>query len=200
MTSLYDVPLNRTDDLVDVICEAFSSADPLADFVFEEEPAASGFKKRLFTSIAKACPPAALRQASSEGMEAVSVWFPPGVTYLDDDETQLFAPSEFESQETPVRIAGMLESIGTSIRKLGTDPQWYLHILATQPEYMGQGFTSPLLRPVLERATAEEKPCTLVCARHNVNLYEHFEFWVVDETKFSNSSSFLYSMRRDAES
>ncbi len=199
MTSPYDVPSDRIGELVDVIRQAFSSAtDPLVDFVFEKEPVALGFKERLFGSIGEACPPAALRQASSESMEAISVWFPPGVTYPEDDETQLFDPSEFESQETPIRIEGMFEIIGTSIRKLGTDPQWYLHILATQPEYMGQGYTSPLIQPILERATADGIPCTLVCPKHNVNLYEHFGFGVVDETKFSTSSSFLYSMRRDA--
>ena len=198
----YDVPPHRFRELVDVIGHAFRSApDPLTEFVFGHEPAALTFQERIVRSLGEGCPTAALRQASSENMEAISVWFPPGVTYPEpeEDEGQLFDPAEFRSQDTRRRVEDMLESVGKSMGKLGTEPQWYLHVLATRPEYMGQGYSSPLMRPILRRANDEGKPCTLICPTHHVNLYEHFGFKIVDETQFSTSRYFLYNMRRDAD-
>jgi predicted GNAT family N-acyltransferase len=130
-------------------------------------------------------------------MEAISVWFPPDQKYPDDDESQLFDPDEFQSPETPKRIAGMLRSIGTSIGKLGSDSQWYLHILATRPEDQGKGHTSTLVRSILARADEAHRPCTLVCPGHNIPIYEHFGFKVVGETEFADSGMFVYSMRRE---
>ena len=195
---LYEVPPERVDELVDVIGQAFSrSPDPPSDYVFELEPDPQLFKERLFSALGKACPPSALRQASSEKMEAISIWFPPGVSYPDDDESELFDPAEFQSPETPKRIAGMLRSIGATIRKLGSEPQWYLHVLATRPEHQGKGHTSVLMRSILARADEEGLPCTLVCPRHNIPVYEHFGFKVVDETQFADSDLFVYNMRRE---
>ena len=197
----YDIPRERVDELIDVIGQAFSrSPDPLSDYVFELEPNALYFKERLFRSIGEACPPSALRQASSEEMQAISVWFPPSVTYPDDDESELFDPAEFQSPETPERVEGMLRSIGVTIGKIGGGPQWYLHILATRPEHQGRGHTSPLMKSLFARADEEGLPCTLVCPNHNIPVYEHFGFKVVDQTQFADSDMFIYNMRREPSS
>jgi GNAT superfamily N-acetyltransferase len=133
-------------------------------------------------------------------MQAISVWFPPGVTYPDDDESDLFDPAEFQSPETPKRIEGMLRSIGATIAKLGSGPQWYLHILATHPEHQGQGHASSLMKSAFIRADEERLPCTLVCPKHNIPVYEHIGFKVVAETRFADSEMFIYNMRREPSS
>ena len=194
----YDVPPERIDELIDVVGQAFSrSTDPGADYVFEHEPNSLAFKERLFAMLGEACPPAALRQASSDKMEAISVWYPPGVSYPEDEESELFDPAEFQSAETPRRIEGMLRSIGAAIEKLGSEPQWYLHILATRPENQGQGHTSELLRSIFAQADEAGLPCTLICPKHNIPVYEHFGFKVVAETPFADSDFSIYNMRRD---
>lgn len=193
----YDVPENRMNELVDVIGQAFSSSpDPPSDYVFELEPNAQSLKEQFFRGIAAAYPPPTLRQASTDKLEAISIWSPPGATH-SEEEPELFDPAEFQSAETLKRIEELMRCIGVATEKLGSEPQWYLHVLASRPEHRGQGYTSILLRSIFARADEADLPCTLICPKHNVPVYEHFGFDVVAKTAIGDSGMFIYNMRRD---
>ena len=195
---IYDVPSDRIDDVVDVIGEAFRAApDPIPEYVFERENRASEFKERIFRALAESCPPSTLIQASSPNMEAISIWFPPSVPYPSDDEDKMFSMEEFENPETEIRVNNFFVCVGSAIEKLGKTPQWYLHILATRPNCKGKGYSSALMRTILDKSGNDKIPCTLVSPPHNVALYEYFGFEVISETPMPGTAVSCYSMRRD---
>jgi GNAT superfamily N-acetyltransferase len=91
--------------------------------------------------------------------------------------------------------------IGALTENLGNEPQWYLHLIAVLPEFMGRGYSSLLARPVLLRADQENLPCTLITQRlDNVRKYEHWGFKVVKEMPVPASQEKFYSMRREFQS
>ncbi len=74
----------------------------------------------------------------------------------------------------------------------------YLQMLGVDSEYRGKGFSSRLLRPMLERADREGLPCFLETQlKKNVPLYEHFGFKVVEEGLVPGSNLYSWSMVRE---
>ena len=82
-------------------------------------------------------------------------------------------------------------------RKLVPYPHWYLQIIGVDPAYQGQGFSSRLLRPVLERIDRERMHCFLETnARKNVAIYRRFGFEVVSEDKMPGTEVTSFAMLR----
>ena len=78
----YAVPLTRLDEMAEASAKAFiGNNDPIGRFLFDEEPNHLELKRRFFRSLVTSCPTKALRLASSERMEAISIWFPPGMIH-----------------------------------------------------------------------------------------------------------------------
>ncbi|MFH1440528.1 MAG: GNAT family N-acetyltransferase [Candidatus Omnitrophota bacterium] len=81
---------------------------------------------------------------------------------------------------------------------LGSEPQWYLYLVAVRPQFRNQGYSSRLIRSMLDRAKSENLPCTLITqSMENVKKYEHWGFKVVKEMLVPNSQEKFYSMRKD---
>jgi GNAT superfamily N-acetyltransferase len=77
---------------------------------------------------------------------------------------------------------------------------WYLQILGVDPGCQGQGFSSRLLKPMLERADREGLPVFLETQlKKNVTLYEHFGFKVVEEGKITGGDLYSWAMVRKHE-
>ena len=64
--------------------------------------------------------------------------------------------------------------------KYAVTPYMHLGPVAVNPELQGQGYSSKLIRPMLERLDRLELPCYLEaqCER-NVSIYEHYGFEVL---------------------
>lgn len=193
----YTVPLIRLDEMADASAEAFiGNDDPIGRFLFDGEPNHLDLKRRFFRSLVTSCPANAMRQASSARMEAIIIWFQPGMSHSEDVETNPFKPEDFVNPETLER----LEAVGCVIDELtadiGNEPQWYLHLIAVRPEFMRQGYSSRLALPILAQAHAEGLPCTLITqSAENVCKYEHWGFRVVREMPVPGSLERFYSMR-----
>jgi len=196
---LYEVPLSRVNEMAAVAAEAFIGAnDPMGNFMFQNEPNHLALKKRVFSSLVKCCSPEAMRHAISPSMEAVSIWFPPGVGHSEDVNTDPFKPEDFIDCDTMERIHAVNEAISALTKHLGTEPQWYLHLVAVLPHCMGRGYASLLIRPMLLRAEKESYPCTLITQRmENVRKYEHFGFKILEDMPVDDSGEKFYSMRKD---
>ena len=82
-------------------------------------------------------------------------------------------------------------------RRLVPYPHWYLQIIGVDPAYQGQGFSSRLLRPVLERIDRERMPCFLETnTEKNVAIYRRFGFEVVSEDKLPGTEVTSFAMLR----
>ena len=152
----YTVPLIRLDEMANASAEAFiGNDDPIGRFLFDGEPNHLELKSRFFRSLVTSSPAAALRQASSEKMEAVSLWFPPGMSHSEDIEADPFKPDDFVNSETLERLEVVGRVIEALTAAIGTEPQWYLHLIAVRPEFMNKGYSSRLVQPILKQAQEE---------------------------------------------
>ena len=196
---LYKVPLNRIDEMANVSAEAFVfNNDPIGNFMFENEPNHLILKKRFFRSLVTSCSPNAIRHASSPALEAVSIWFPPGMDHSEDVEKDSFIAQDFSDSGTMEKIQAVNEVIATLTAHLGQKPQWYLHLVASHPKFSSQGYSSLLIRPMLAKAEREGIPCTLITqSMENVRKYEHWGFRRVKELPVPCSQEKFYSMRKD---
>ncbi|MFH1440529.1 MAG: hypothetical protein ABIH18_00580 [Candidatus Omnitrophota bacterium] len=89
---MYEVSLSRIDEMADIFAEAFiSNNDPIGNFIFQNEPNQLVLKKRFFRSLVTSCSPKAVRQGISFALEAVSIWFPPGMDHSEDSDIDLWA-------------------------------------------------------------------------------------------------------------
>jgi GNAT superfamily N-acetyltransferase len=196
---VYDVPAGELGDVAEVIGAAFGAMpDPPLEFVLQDEARAGELKQEIARMLAERTPDGAIVLASSPNMEAASIWFPPDLPYPKDSADRGPETRSFEHPETAIRLFSLLTSVAEAIDKLGTDPQWYLHLLATRPEYSRRGYATALLGHVLRIADTTAVPCSLVCPRHNVDLYRRFGFDVIAETAIIGCPHRLYSLWREA--
>jgi ribosomal protein S18 acetylase RimI-like enzyme len=137
---------------------------------------------------------------SSENLEGVAAWLPPGKAPFGGWQIIRSVPLSilfrFAGQG-----AGRMWAYGRFVdnlhRRLVPGPHWYLQIIGVGPAYQGQGFSSRLLRPVLERIDRERMPCFLETnAGKNVAIYRRFGFEVVSEDKMPGTEVTSFAMLR----
>lgn len=137
---------------------------------------------------------------SSEKLEGVAAWLPPGKAPFGGWQIVRSVPlgilARFGRQG-----AGRMWAYGRFVdnlhRKLVPYPHWYLQIIGVAPAYQGQGFSSRLLRPVLERIDRERMPCFLETNNEkNAAIYRRFGFEVVSEDKLPGTEVTSFAMLR----
>jgi len=195
---LYEVPLSRIDEVADVSDAAFIGCnDPIGNFMFQNEPNHLLLKGRFFRSIVTSCSPKALRHALSPDMEAVSIWFPPGMDHSEDVDLDPLSTQDFVNPGTIEKMQAVNDVIAALTEHLGQESQWYLHLVAVRPQFRGLRYSSLLIRPMLAKAEEENIPCTLITqSLENVRKYEHWGFKVVKEMPVSCSQEKFFSMRK----
>jgi len=196
---LYDVPRDRTGEAADATADAFIGAsDPIGIFMFRDEPDHLVLKRRFYRSLVTTCPLKAITHGTSPGLEAVSIWFPPGVDHSEDVDPGPFSEADFTDPKTMERMQAVNDVIDALTGHLGEEPQWYLHLVAVRPQFIDRGYASLLVRPMLARAASEGIPCTLITqSMENVRKYEHWGFQVVREMPVPGSEERFCSMRKD---
>jgi GNAT superfamily N-acetyltransferase len=196
---LYEVPRDRIHEAADAAADAFiGTCDPIGMFMFRNEPDHLVLKRRFYRSLVTSCPRKAVTQGTSPGLEAVSVWFPPGLDHSEDVDPEPLCAEDFADPGTMERMQAVNDVIDALTGHLGEEPQWYLHLVAVRPQFMGHGYSSLLVRPMMTRAAREGIPCTLITqSRENVRKYEHWGFRVVKEMPVPGSRETFCSMQKD---
>lgn len=196
---LYEVPRDRMNDAADATADAFIGAcDPIGLFMFRNEPDHLVLKKRFYRSLVTSCPPKAVTRGTSPGLEAVSIWFPPGTDHSEDVDPEPFSAGDFADPGTMERMQAVNDVIDALTGHLGQEPQWYLHLVAVRPQFIDRGYASILVKPMLTMATSQGIPCTLITqSMDNVRKYEHWGFRVVKEMPVPGSMEKFCSMRKD---
>jgi GNAT superfamily N-acetyltransferase len=196
---VYEVPRDRIDDAADATADAFIGARcPIGMFMFRNEPDRLILKRRFYRAIVTSCSLESVIQATSPDLEAVSIWFPPGMDHSGDVDQDPFSPEDFTDPCTMGRIQAVNDVIDALTGHLGEEPQWYLHLVAVRPHFINRGCASLLVRPMLDRAAGEGLPCTLITQTiENVHKYEHWGFNVVKEMPVPGSREKFCSMRKE---
>ena len=195
----YEIPWSRIDEMAEVAAGAFIGAnDPMGNFMFQNEPEHLVLKRRFFRSLVTSCSPGVIRQGLSQNLEAVSIWFPPGLDHSQDVDPDPFRAQDFKDPGTMQRMQAVNDVIGKLTAYLGSEPQWYLHLVAVPPKFRNLGYSSMLIRPMLARAVQAGLPCTLITqSMENVRKYESWGFKIVREMLVPGSQEKFYSMRSD---
>ena len=196
---IYQVPLDKIDKMADVSADAFIGAnDPIGNFMFQNEPNHLALKTRFFRSLVTSCSPNALRHAISPDMEAVSIWFPPGMDHSQDVAPDTFSAQDFTDPGTMEKMQAVDNVITALTVHIGQEPQWYLHLVAVRPQFRKQRYSSLLISPILNRASKERLPCSLITqSMDNVRKYEHWGFKVFKEMSVPRSQEKFCFMRKD---
>ena len=194
----YEIPIDQVGRMADVAADAFiGNNDPIGNFIFQNEPDHLKLKRRFFRSLVTSCSPTALRQAISPNLEAILIWFPPGMDHSGDEDSDPFILSDFADPRTMEKLQNVNDVITDLTENLGNEPQWYLHLVAVFPKFMGHRYSSLLTSPILIRADKAYLPCTLITQRlDNIRKYEHWGFKVVQEMPVPDSQEKFWSMRR----
>ena len=197
-TEPYMVPRDRIMEMAELTADAFiGNDDPIGNFIFDGEPNHSYLKRRFFRSIVTSCSPDSLYQASSPQMEALAIWFPPGMDHSQDIDVDPFLESDFQDPETWNRMQAVIDAIMDMTSDLGDTPQWYLHLIAVPPGHACRHHASRLLAPMMQRASDEGLPCTLITQRlENVMRYQHWGFHIVRERSVEGSNEKFTAMRK----
>jgi ribosomal protein S18 acetylase RimI-like enzyme len=138
--------------------------------------------------------------ASSAKMEGVAAWLPPGKAPFGGWQIIRSVPLSILfrfGRQGASRIQAYGRYIDNMHRKLVPYPHWYLQIIGVDPTHQGQGFSSRLVRPVLERIDREHVPCFLETnTGKNVAIYQRFGFEVVSEDKIPGTEVTSFAMLR----
>ena len=137
---------------------------------------------------------------SSEKLEGVAAWLPPG-------KSPFGVRQIIRSVPLPILYrfwrqgAGRMWAYGRYVdklhRKLVPYPHWYLQIMGADPAHQGQGFSGRLLRPALERIDRERMPCYLETnTGKNAAIYRRFGFEVVSESRLPGAEVITFAMLR----
>jgi len=138
--------------------------------------------------------------ASSAKMEGVSAWLPPGKAPFGGWQIIRSVPLSVLfrfGRQGASRMQAYGRYVDNLHRKLVPYPHWYLQIIGVDPKYQRQGFSSRLVRPVLERIDRERMPCFLETNTvKNVAIYRRFGFEVVSEDKMPGTEVTSFAMLR----
>lgn len=141
--------------------------------------------------------------ASSAKMEGVSAWLPPGKAPFGGWQIIRSVPLSVLfrfGRQGASRMQAYGRYIDNLHRKLVPYPHWYLQIIGVDPKYQGQGFSSQLVRPMLECIDREHLPCFLETnTKKNVAIYQRFGFGVVSEDKVPGTELTSFAMLRKAQ-
>jgi ribosomal protein S18 acetylase RimI-like enzyme len=96
-----------------------------------------------------------------------------------------------------LRAKPIINEIEALHQKHAQGPHFYLDNLAVLPTARGQGLSSRLIRPFLERAEAQKVIAyTDTVTKSNVPLYEHFGFQCVETRAVNGTGITIYALRR----
>ena len=138
--------------------------------------------------------------ASSKKLEGVAAWLPPGRAPFGVWQIMRSVPLavlfRFGCQGAN-RLNAYLNYLDNLHRKLVPYPHWYLQIIGVDPAYQGQGFSSRLIRTMLERIDRERLPCFVdTNTEKNVAIYRRFGFEVISEDKMPRAEVTSFAMLR----
>ena len=138
--------------------------------------------------------------ATSHNLEGVAIWIPSDkypVTFW-----RLLRPVPLSVIFGLGRYGGnkmrhLGEHIDAVHQRLAPFKHWFLQTVGVEPRSQGKGYASKLIRPMLTRIDEEGLPCYLeTLDEHNVPLYEHLGFTVVDKATIPKTSLTNWAMLR----
>jgi len=139
--------------------------------------------------------------ATSPNMEGVAIWFP-----SDNYPVNIWKLV----RSVPISVifglgrygGGRMRQVGEYVdavhQRLSPFRHWFLQVIGVDPQFQGKGYAGKLLKPMLARIDEEGLSCYLeTLDEHNVALYEHFNFTVIDKSTIPGTKLTNWAMLRE---
>ena len=139
--------------------------------------------------------------ATSLNMEGVAIWLP-----SDNYPVNIWKLV----RSVPISVifgfgrygGGRMRQLGEYVdvvhQRLSPFRHWFLQVIGVDPQFQGKGCAGKLLRPMLARIDEEGLSCYLeTLDEHNVALYEHFNFTVIDKSTIPGTNLTNWAMLRE---
>jgi ribosomal protein S18 acetylase RimI-like enzyme len=184
---------------IETLVKAFRNEQPFL-YYFPDEVK----RERIATPLISMAVFSALRYgevyATSHDMEGIATWMPsenyPITFWRALHAIPLSVTLRFASYGgySLKRFGQYIDSVHA---RLAPFKHMYLESLGVDPQFEGKGHAGKLLRHMLTRLDRTDMPCYLETAEeHNVGLYKHFGFRVVDESSVPGTSLTNWAMLR----
>ena len=127
----------------------------------------------------------------TEGARAAALWLPPGV---EPDEAAMGAvTAQSPRPDIAEDIGHVLEGMAKYHPK---EPHWYLPLIAADPNWIGRGLGSLLMKHALRRCDQEGVPAYLESSNpKNISLYQRHGFRIVGEIQHGSSPTLTPMLR-----
>ncbi|MFC2024494.1 GNAT family N-acetyltransferase [Chloroflexota bacterium] len=138
--------------------------------------------------------------ATSPNLEGIAVWLP--------SENYPVTSWRLLRAVPPAKVLGLARNGASRMRgfgqyldavhsRLAPFRHWYLQAIGVDPRFQGRGYAGKLLRQMLARIDEASLPCYLdTLEERNVQIYEHFDFAVVEESKVPETNLTSWAMLR----
>lgn len=183
-----------------VLGQAFHD-DPLWMETFPDPDTRPDLLVAMFTGLARATVAAQGVVETSQQLEAVALWMPPGKSLgLMATVKSRFALPRFMMglpADDRKRMLPVLRQLKERSKVLMPDPHWYLSAIGVSPESQGEGLGSALVRSGLSKADAANVAVYLETETEaNVGFYQHLGFGVVEQITAAGLDLPLWLMAR----
>lgn len=155
----------------------------------------------MFTSTIKTTVASEGVAETTQGMEAVAVWLPPGreinfLSILRSGLDMLRFGMSVPSQDRK-RMNGVLRQLSRKKKELVPEPTWHLVAIGVDPAHQGKGFGSAMVRFGMMKADETGSPIYLETeTEDNVRFYRHLGFEVLEEIEVEAVGVPMWLMKR----
>lgn len=183
--ALIPLPSNGYSRAGAVLGRAFED-DPLWEEIFPDPGMRPDLLISVFTGLARATVAAQGVAETSQELDAVALWLPPGKTVgFRAMVMSRFALPRFVMSlpaDDRKRMLAVLRQLEERKKALMPNPHWYLSAVGVSPDRQGEGLGSALVRSGLRRADDDNVLVYLETeTEDNVRFYEHLGFDVVEQ-------------------
>ena len=128
----------------------------------------------------------------TQGVRAAALWLQPGV---EPDEAEMGAiMEEFRRPEISEDIAAVMKGMAEHHPR---EPHWYLPLVAADPNWIGQGLGTLLMKHALRRCDEEGIAAYLESSNpRNITLYERHGFQIIGKIQSGSSPTLTPMLRR----
>jgi ribosomal protein S18 acetylase RimI-like enzyme len=166
------------------------AADPMTRWVWPD----SSEYLRIMPQFVKAFGGRAFEHGTAyitEGTRAAALWLPPGV---EPDEE---AMGEVVAQALRPEIADDMQFIFKGMAEHHPhEPHWYLPLIAADPNWIGQGLGTLLMKHALRRCDVEGISAYLESSNpRNISFYERHGFRVIGAIQHGSSPTMMPMLR-----
>ncbi len=139
--------------------------------------------------------------ATSPNLEGVAIWLPSGnypVTIWKLVRSVPLSVIFGFGRYGGGRMRQLGEYVDAVHQRLAPFGHWFLQVIGVDPQFQGKGYAGKLLKPMLARIDEEGLSCYLeTLDEHNVALYEHFNFTVIEKSTIPGTNLTNWAMLRE---